>query len=144
MAKNPVVYAEQDLKVHQCYLDAKNVSEEIHIARGELSQHMAAVRHVTEKLSDRESLVTADAFAEAAGESVAARERIAKFALSKDLELRELRQQLIQNRNSVDFFEQMIKARERQLEVEVARMHELGGLLFFYAAVKLADHKETA
>lgn len=135
--RNPVAYAEQDLGVHAVHTNAETLNTELEAAQAVLAGFTGRFRQLREDIADREAQVTVIERGANAEMSATAFEPHLRVAKQTDPELVALRRSLIETQDAEDVQEKAVVAIQRRLDVAVARMTELGGLLQFYAAVKL-------
>jgi hypothetical protein len=137
--KTPVDYAEITLGVHDVYAEAVKTQS---VLTGAQSRVVAATRerrHTEELLAETEQEVIAELRAKYADVSDTAFQRLAKQELVKDKRMRDLRDKHREAQAGADLAEAEQRAAEFQLRLLTARMNEIGGLLFFYGAAKMAS-----
>lgn len=93
-----------------------------------------SLRTAREELADFEADFATTVRAENPKISATAFDRMLKVLLQQNDDHREQRRQIIQLQNDLDLAESEVKSVDRQLDVIVARLHELAGLLQFYGA----------
>lgn len=131
-----VGYAETSLNVHAVY-------EEAQAALGTLRRFMDDSTHlsdwkrrVQEELTDREMMVVSEERAANPDMSQAAFDRHIKIVLQLDGTMIALRGKVLDLQLKLDEANASVAHSEATIRVLTSRMHELGGLLAFYAAAK--------
>lgn len=140
---NPVEYAEQELGVHTVYEEleaALLIHEE---CSGRVSACRVQIRRIEAEIADKEAEILDQVWADHSGESGAEKERIYKRKVSNSSTIRRLKADV---RDHEDELERE-KAAQHHASLKCAalsaRLTELGGLLTFYAAAKLAAAAAT-
>ncbi len=134
VAKNPVEYAEQKLAVHELYERAEDHLAQYEQARAELSSVGASLRFAREELADFEADLAVTTRAENPDMSATAFDRMFRVLLQQNEDHRELQRVIFRLQGDYDLAENAVKLLDRKLEVSVGRLHEVAGLLQFYAA----------
>jgi hypothetical protein len=131
---NPVTYAEGTLAVHKVYDDALDAHRLMDNTLTRANALLRRIHELKENIADREGVLLTDlraAFAEVGSQEF---QRIAKANIQADEELRGFRRSLASVENERDSALGAVRSLERRIEIDVARMHQLAGLLEFYAA----------
>lgn len=136
--KNPVAYAEEDLKVHDTFHDAVNVNEALSVAIMRRVGQSALLRETRDDIEQREHEITTDLSGKLMGESLAAFQRSFKMACKDDPRLKTLHNMERVTQGEIDGTDAEIESLKATLKLLTARLTELGGLLNFYASAKLA------
>lgn len=135
---NPVKYAEETLDVHGPWREAQALLTE----QENLSSQIVSIRHAIrgseDTLREREFDLLNDALVTSQS-SATARKEAHKQITATDFQCTEARTIISTYKNSLEESEARLHFIERKLHVLTARMNELGGLLQFYAAAKLAS-----
>jgi hypothetical protein len=135
---SPVEYAEVSLGVHYAYETAKSAWSRMEAARTELLGMRATKRRIENQIADREADIAADVTAVLGGSaSQAAIDRQVKLQIGTDPDLRKLRQELLDQQDDIDGEETNAAMAKAQVEIETARMTELGGYLHYLGVSKL-------
>lgn len=141
MAKNPVEYAEQTLKVHEVHETAVDALKRLEQGLQDRLKCQVYIRQCKSTITDREMVVANDVRAADPEASLAAFERSLKIAVHDDPELKKLRNLLDAAHNDLDMAEATVEAMKATARVQSSRMVELGGLLEFYAVTKRTASK---
>ena len=141
---NPVQYAEDVLNVHGVFDEAESVYIRYTTALDAHTDNVAAVRTLREGLADAEAEVSVRERAANPDQSVTAFEKHLKDVLRNDSEVRKIRHNLMEAQYAADQSEADIKRHDGKLKMLAARMEELGGLLNYFAATKMAASKKQA
>ena len=144
MGDNPesraMAYAEQRLQVHDVYDETRSAHADLREAHKALIDHEQQAAGVVESMADREHvLVSAERAANADMSATAFKEHM-KEVSQIDPDMKRLRGELASAHREADRAKQAIREAELLIRVGTARMEELGGLLQFYAAVKITRH----
>lgn len=141
-----LAYAEDTLGVHEVYKHAREAHERLDDALTILANSKDKRRALEVKLQDVEMEVAADERSKHADMSAAAMEKHLKIVLNADVQVRDLRRQILDLTNTIEGLEYDRSIEEAAIRIAVARLTELGGYLNYLAAVKQAqrpDAKET-
>lgn len=137
-ARKAVTYAEVTLEVNSVYEGAQTLSREIAEAGSEVVALKSKRRDIETLLSERELDIITDEGTKHAAMSVAALERHLKVAIPQDDAVRELRRGITEVIHLLEEAETLIRSKEWDLKIAVARLQELGGYLNYLAAIKQA------
>ena len=140
---NAVTYAESVLGVHVVHDEALQEYDGFVNAQRRLEQTNSVIRSVKDEIEDREAEVIAAEGPATAGLSATAAKAHMKSAIDADPQCRDLRSRLHELEADRALHERDIAIHRMGVELRVARMLELGGLLQFYAAAKTAQGSAT-
>lgn len=133
----PVVYAEDILLVHKVYDSAVKAHDRLVEALEDQALANAILRSLREAETDRTIDLSVDESIANPDFSVAAMERHMKVAAQKDDELMIIRDKIGNALRDLGQAEARVLGLRSESKMYNARLVELGGLLNFYAAVKL-------
>jgi hypothetical protein len=133
---NPVDYAEQTLGVHTVYEEAQKRLDLHGQLTGQIAALNAAIRADKDNLAARESTLVAEHGAHTAGMSKTAAKEYMKAIIESDPEVERIRDRLAEHESDRAVMDADLRHHAAGLQMLTARMHELGGLLEFYAAAK--------
>lgn len=136
--KDPVTYAEVDLKVHDTFHDAWEVNEAHSAAVVRRVGHLTKLREVRDDIEHREHEIVTELRGKYMDASEAALSRTIKLAFKDDPHLQSLVRMERVIQGEVDGTDAEIDSLKSTLKLLTARLTELGGLLNFYAAAKSA------
>lgn len=135
--KNPVKYAENTLGVHMPWEQASAVLKKIEQHRLQLVHLRSIMRHTKGVIEDRKLSILNEAPSRSDWPSShTAQQSALKVLYQTDSGIIELNDEVERIQNKIEESEAEIKHGELELQVLIARMNELGGLLQFYAACK--------
>lgn len=137
-------YAEDQLGVHAIYKSAQGARTKLDDLLTELSELRDKRRDIQSRLSDKEMEVSADEWGKHPDMSAARMEKHVKVAYSNDGEIRGYREELIKMSNDIEGLEFDKEILEKDIQIAVARMQELGGYLNYLAAIKQSESAKTA
>lgn len=145
MSSNPVEYAEETLGVHSVYEEAERRYQLHAEASDALDRTSDEIRSVRASIEASEIELISDlrGSEEAKGMSKTAFGDYLKEKLKEDADLRVWRIRLADLEGVRAEFERALKHHQLGIHLATARMEELGGLLEFYAAVKLVNNQTT-
>ena len=134
---NPVLYAEQELGVHDVWNQAQQRLAQHAAAVAEKASLTTSIRRLKVRMADREAELTSDLIGLHADLKTATeRTKAVKDGIQKDSQMRDLRAELDDLESTRDMITADISSHEQGCHVMAARMVELGGLLQFYAAAR--------
>lgn len=132
--RNPIAYAEGVLGVHAVHDEAKAALAELSAAKSHLRKTAHAVRAKQEELASHEAELTITARAENAEMSETAFQRHLRLLLLSDADCSRLRTEISELQAAQEAAKADLALAGRFIDIAVARMNELQGLLVFYAA----------
>lgn len=136
-------FAKNTLAVDAVFDEARAALDELEDRQETLAKTSARRRNIEAEIADREIELIAEHRAANAEMSQAAFDRHMKVVLQQDdqlLDLRTTREAHVSEHERAEYDAERAKLQVRLLS---ARMEELGGLLHFYAAVKIASSSDT-
>lgn len=134
-----VDYAEQQLGVHSVYEEACNRLDQHTECTAKIADFNIRIRLLKKEIEDAEIQIASDERAKEHGLSKTAFSDHLKEVLKTDSNLRDLRTKLADLEVERSNEELRAKHHSLGLQLSIGRLHELGGLLHFYAATKLAE-----
>lgn len=134
-----IEYAEQTLGVHSVFQEAHDLVSKIDEVRKAIAAGRKNKRIYEADLVDREFELLSAAKAGDPSASQAAIERAVKSLVHTDRDARQIRQHQADLSASLDDLDAQLHTLERDLQVKVARMNELGGYFAYLAALKNAQ-----
>ncbi len=132
--KNPVVYAEQTLGVHQVWDDAQTAQRDMEAITELATQVSIEIRGLRAAIADQENKLATTFRGENLDLSQTAFERQLRTVLHEDDTMHELRDRMIDCQSKQDEAEGRIRLLSATVTITAARLNQLGGLLNFYAA----------
>lgn len=144
MAPNAVEYAEQNLAVHDVWNDVQSNAEAAQTWHEDMARLSSEIRRQREKIADREAQLASDERGKNPEMSGTAFGEHMRIMLRLDPDLIQLRTELLDYQRDYDWAESQERGFRGKLDGGVARLHELGGLLAFYGAAKVAPALERA
>lgn len=134
-----IAYAEDKLHVHLVYEEATLMNKTLKSAQDNLANKRKEEREIEAEIEQRELEIFADEHGKHPDLSVAAMDRHLKQVVPKDKTIAKLRTNLstIVHQREVAFNE--VKHTESELRTINARMTQLGGYLYYLAALKAAQ-----
>lgn len=137
---NPVQYAETQLGVHTVYAEAQSEYAAYVAAADRLEDAEQAIRHTAAMHDDRQAVLVAEhGPATAALTTQAARKAHMQSVFDADPEIKDLEDRLSTLNADKRLAQRDMSVNKMGLELRIARMQELGGLLQFYAVAKAAQ-----
>lgn len=125
-----------DLGTHTVYEDARARRTELEGKMQQLHESKNRKRTLEALRLDLEMEVTEDLRSREPSMSAAAFDRQIKVEFSNHGPLREVRDDLIATQGEIEWLEYEISLLKIDIEIAVARLHELGGYLQFMAVIK--------
>ena len=129
----------ESLGVHSVYDAALASRKELGDKVLEHSSLRARKRELESLKADHEMAVVEDEYHKHTDMSVAAMERHLKVVFSNDADIRGVKDELMFVQGQLDALEGDISLLETDIRVAASRLHELGGLTHFMAAIKQAE-----
>jgi len=142
MASQMRTYAENELGVHKVYKEAQTAHGELIAYHSSLLEAKDTRRRVTEEIADREAAVWREQRDKQPELSATALDAKAKLERRTDPALQDLRRSLQEAQSVEDMHEQSIKACQNRINIETARMIQLGG--YFNFLVKIMEQDAVA
>lgn len=133
-------YAEDNLGVHQVWLDAQAAREKLDSLLTLLSESRDHKRDLELQLHDREMQVASDEYGKHPDMAQTRMDKHLKQALSQDAGWRAFRAEISRMTGEIEGLEYDKAVIETDIKIAVARLQELGGYLQFLAAIKQADN----
>lgn len=134
MARNPVAYAESKLGVHDVFGEVQQALDAFDGARRNLASRTGELRALRDNLTDLEATIASEERGANPDMSAAAFDRHLKARLHVHADHQRARSAVAAAHDELDRAEALEKIAEKRVDVLVARLHELAGLLNFYAA----------
>jgi hypothetical protein len=131
-----VAYAETSLKVHAVYTEAQEALDALGNHQRAATELADWKRRVQEELADREMDLISTERAANPEMSQAAFDRYIKLVIQGDSDMTVARGKVLDLQFKLDEANASVVHTEAHIKILTGRMHELGGLLEFYAATK--------
>lgn len=132
-------YAERTLGVHRVYEDVQATAARLAETRESLATMRAEKARAEADYTDAEYAFITDQRAQLAEMSQTAFDKAIKAAVNKEPNLRAMRAELAQRHTNIELTEASIARMRVDVEIGVARLHELGGYFAYLAAIKNAE-----
>lgn len=133
-------YAEDNLRVHGVYHDAKAAREMLDGLLTELSEARDRKRELELQLHDREMQVAAAEYGKHPDMAQTRMDKHLKQALSQDAGWRELRNAISKMTGEIEGLDYDRLIIDADIKIAVARLQELGGYFTYLAAIKQAEN----
>lgn len=134
-----VRYAEDELNVHRIFEECVQAREKLDGILTDLSERRDKRRSAEEELRDREYEVAAEEWSKNPDFSATKMDQHLKRVRHMDPICHDLRQQVADSTSDIEGLEYDKAIAETDIKIAVARMHELGGYLYYLAAIKAAE-----
>lgn len=137
--RDALKYAEDTLGVHSTHKAAEVASLEAERLRRNLALERRVKADMEERYRDAELEFLSNERGEHSDLSQTAWEKLAKELVHKDPALRKARAQLADKSLELEASEAAVRKAQTDVDIAVARLHELGGYLAYLAAIKQAS-----
>jgi hypothetical protein len=139
MASKMRTYAENELGVHEVYVEAQSANGELIGYHSNLLEAKDMRRRLTEEIADREAIIWRELRDKHPELSATALDGKAKLERRTDPTLQDLRRGLQEAQSTEDMHEQSIKACQNRISIATARMIQLGGYFPFLFEIMKAE-----